>query len=59
MRLIAIDITQRAVLGDDSYHSWIFSVQDVDGYVYDTGLPTLFPNLALASWLTGRVYVAG
>ena len=36
-RLIAIDITQRAFLADDSYNLSYFSVQDGDGYVYDLG----------------------
>ena len=36
-RLIAIDITQHAFLGDDPYNPLYFSVQDSDGYVYSRG----------------------
>ena len=59
-RLIAIDITQHALLADDSYNPLYFSVQDGDGYVYDRGgYADIDPDSVLAIWLGDRVCVAG
>ena len=54
-RVVALDITQEATLGEADYNEWSFSIQDSEGYVYDRdGRTSLEPNFGFGGLAKGQ-----
>ena len=65
MRLVSVDVTQKALVDDASYSHWIFHVQDSNSFFYDRsnsgdaqpslGIGTLATGDQVRGWITFEV----